>query len=103
MVFSITFVVKEADPKWKSDYLFQFIESLEMLRVNVARDDVLQNWCNFNNVTMNGDIPWWRPRKKSHEFMQMIVEAFTELGAVIIDCTTVISDFMYPCLYPWMT
>jgi len=52
---------------------------------------------------MNEDTPWQGPRKKSQQFMQMIVKAFTKLGTIIIDYLAAIGDFLYLCFYPWMT
>ena len=37
---------------------------------------------------MNGDTPWRGPREKARAFMQMVVEALSALGDVIMDCTT---------------
>jgi len=99
-MFSIAFVVREVGPKQKSEYPFQCVESRKTLGVNLARDNIIQSWCNANEVTMNEDIPWWGPREKSRQFMQMIVEAFTEPGTIVIDCTAATSDFMYLCFYP---
>jgi len=99
MVFSIAFVVKENGPKTKSAYPFQFIQEHDTLGVNLAVDNILQNWYNLKDVTMNGAVLWRGPREKSRQFMQMIVpEAFTEPGAVIVDCTAATSEFMFVML-----
>ena len=37
--------------------------------------------------TMNGGTPWRGPREKARAFMQMVVEALSAPGDVIMDCT----------------
>ena len=58
MRFSISLLVRESGPKTDIDFPFQHVPSHEEVGVNIARDDILQNFCNRDDVTMNGDIPW---------------------------------------------
>jgi len=41
---------------------------------------------------MNGDIPWRGPCEKARQFMQMLVEACSEPGDVVVDCTAATGD-----------
>ncbi len=86
MRFSISLLVRDSGPKMDSEFPFQVVPSHREVGVDVARDDTLQNFCNKEDVTMNGDIPWRGPREKARQFMQMLVEALTEPGDVVVDC-----------------
>ena len=55
--------------------------------MDVARDNILQNFLNKEDVTMNGNVPWRGPHEKALEFMQMLVEACSSLGDIVVDCT----------------
>jgi len=58
----------------------------------VGRDDILQNFLHEEEVTMNGGIPWRGPCEHLKHFMQMVVEAVTEQGDMVVDCTATISN-----------
>ena len=70
-----------------AEFPFQFVPSHEAVGVNVANDDILQNFCNKDDVSMNGVIPWRGPREKARQFMQMLIEACSQPGDVVVDCT----------------
>jgi len=53
----------------------------------MGKDDMLQNFCNEVDVTMNGKIPWRGPREKSPELMHMLIQVTTSIGDVVMDCT----------------
>jgi len=55
--------------------------------VNIGKDDYLQNFCNKEDQTMNGNVAWPGPREKSREFMQMLIEGTTVPGDVVMDYT----------------
>ena len=52
----------------------------------MAHDDILQNFLNKEDITINGNVPWRGLHEKAQEFMQMLVEACSLLGDVV-DCT----------------
>jgi len=85
MHFAIFLLVKVSGPKTTQDFLFQFIPFHDAVGVNVAWDDILQNFLNKEDVTMNGNIPWWGPREKAREFMQMLMEACFAPKDVVVD------------------
>ena len=66
---------------------FQFgtVPSHDAVGINVGKDDILQNFCGRDDVAMNGGTPWRGPRKKARAFMQMVVEALSVPGDVIMD------------------
>ena len=83
MQFSISLVVRERAPPFQ----FRTVPSHDAVGINVGKDDILQNFCGRDNVAMNGGIPWRGPREKARAFMQMVVEALSAPGDVIMDCT----------------
>ena len=83
MRFSIALVVREKAPPFQ----FQTVPSHDDVGINVGKDDILQNFCGRDDVAMNGGTPWRGPRKKAKAFMQMVVEALSAPGDVIMDCT----------------
>ena len=85
MRFAISLLVKASGPKTSNDFPFRFVQSHEAVGVDVARDNILQNFLNKEDVTMNGNVPWRGPREKAREFMQMLVEACSSPGDVVVD------------------
>ncbi len=83
MRFAISLLVKER----ASTFSFQNVPSHDAVGVDVAKDDILQNFCGKNDVAMNGKKPWRGPREKARPFMQMLIEACSLPGDVVMDCT----------------
>ena len=83
MRFSILLVVREKAPPFQ----FRTVPSHDDVGINVGKDDILQNFCGRDNVAMNGGTSWRGSREKARAFMQMVVEALSALGDVIMDCT----------------
>ena len=72
----------------KSRFSFRQVPALERLGYDVGRDDVLQNHVSRDNQLMNASRPWRGPREKSVPLLQMLIEATTDPGDVVLDCTT---------------
>ena len=83
MRFSIALVVKKVAPP----FAFQHVPSHDAVGVDVSKDDILQNFLGRDDVAMNGGVPWRGPREKANAFMQMLVEALSSPGDVVMDCT----------------
>ncbi len=98
MRFAISLVVKDCGPKTQEEFPFQFVPSHDAVGVNVGRDDILQNFCNKEDVTMNGTKPWRGPREKARQFMQMLIEACSEPGDIVVDCTASTGSSCFLCL-----
>ena len=94
MRFAISLLVKASRPKTANDFLFQFIQSHEAVGVDVACDDILQNFLNKEDITMNGNVLWRGPHEKAQEFMQMLVEACSSPGDVVLDCTAATGKYL---------
>ena len=87
-------LVKASGPKTANDFPFRFVQSHEVVGVDVACDDILQNFLNKEDVTMNGNVPWRGPREKAREFMQMLVEACSSPEDVVVDCTAATGKYL---------
>ena len=87
MRFGICLAVKSLDGIPPSEFTFQQIPTLDRHGVHVARDDILQNFIGRNDQMMNGCMPWRGPREKSTLFMQMLIEASSLPGDLVLDCT----------------
>ncbi len=75
--------------EWEpSSFAFQPVPALLRHGVDVARDDILQNYMGKDDQLMNKEVPWRGPREKSTLFMQMLIEACSFPGDVVLDCTT---------------
>jgi hypothetical protein len=72
----------------KSRFSFREVPALERLGYDVGRDDVLQNHVSRGTQLMNASRPWRGPREKSVPLLQMLIEATTDPGSVVLDCTT---------------
>lgn len=87
MRFGICLAVKSLPGLSPSKFKFQAIPALDIHGVDVARDDILQNYIIKDNLLMNAATPWRGPREKSTLFMQMLVQACSLPGDVVMDCT----------------
>jgi hypothetical protein len=59
--------------------------------VDVASDEWLQNFTTRADQAMNGQKPWRGPREKSPGFWQMLIEASTLPGDIVLDYTAMTS------------
>ena len=70
-----------------SKFSFRHVPALDPYGVDVARDDILQNLVSREDQLTNGSTPWRGPREKSVLLMQMLIEACSSPGDIILDCT----------------
>ena len=75
-------MVREKAPPFQ----FRTMPSHDAVGINVGKDDILQNFCGRDDVAMNGGTFWKGLREKARAFMQMVVEALSAPGDVIMDC-----------------
>jgi hypothetical protein len=73
--------------KGSSKFTFSSSSSIKDIGVDVASDEWLQNFTTRVDQAMNGLKPWRGPREKSPGFWQMLIEASTLPGDIILDCT----------------
>ena len=73
-------------------FSFRHVPELEAHGMDFARDDILQNLVSREDQLTNGSTPWRGPREKSVLLMQMLIEACSSPGDIILDCTTATAD-----------
>jgi len=101
MRFGICLAVRSLPGVPKSKFTFLPIPELDRHGVDVARDDILQNYVTREDQMMNGDTPWRGAREKSTLFLQMLIQATTMPGDLVLDCTagTGASSVFLPCFF----
>jgi hypothetical protein len=72
--------------KGSSKFTFSTSSSMKDIGVDVASDEWLQNFTTRADQAMNGLKPWRGPREKSPGFWQMLIEASTLPGDIVLDC-----------------
>lgn len=87
MRFSICLAVRSLPGVPPSKFSFQAIPALDRHGVDVAHDDILQNYVARDEQLMNGTTPWRGPQEKSRLIMQMLIQACTLPGDLVLDCT----------------
>jgi hypothetical protein len=78
--------------KGSSKFTFSTSSSMKDIGVDVASDEWLQNFTTRADQAMNGLKPWCGPREKSLGFWQMLIEASTLAGDIVLDCTAMTSE-----------
>jgi hypothetical protein len=87
MRFGITLVVRSIPEVRASKFSFQHIPALERHGVDVARDDILPNLVSKEDQLMDGSTPWRGPREKSLALIQMLIQASSSPGDIVLDCS----------------
>ena len=62
--------------------------------INMGPDNCLQNIVLPENQMCNGPKPWRGPREKSVVLMEMLIEAASNPGNVILDCMAATGQFV---------
>jgi hypothetical protein len=78
--------------KGSSKFTFSTSSSMKNIGVDVAYDKWLQNFTTKADQAMNGQKPWRGPQEKSPGFWQMLIEASTLLGDIVLDCIAMIGE-----------
>lgn len=87
MRLGICFVVRSLVGVLPSKFHYQPILALDIHGVDVALDDILQNYIAKDDQMMNAKTPWRGPREKSILLIQMLIQALTMPGDVVLDYT----------------
>ncbi len=101
MQFGISLYVKSSAGQNPTKFFFQSVPAHDVVGINIGRDDILQNFCGRDDVAMNGDKPWRGSREKAPLFLQMLIEASSSRGDVVMDCTASIGLFSSSCFVPF--
>lgn len=102
MRFGICLAVSSVEHLGPSKFDFQPIPALDRHGVDVARDDILQNYMGKDDQLMNGETPWRGPREKSTLFLQMLIEASSLPGDVVLDCTAATGEHSFSNMYGYL-
>jgi hypothetical protein len=77
-----------------SQFAANNILTLERQGVDVDGDDILQNFRTKELQKMNETVPWSGPRKRNLLLLQMLIEAASQLGDLVLDCTSTIGNLL---------
>jgi hypothetical protein len=86
--FWITLLVRASPSGPPSQFAFNTIPSLEKQGIDVGGDDILQNFTTKESQMMNETVPWRGPRERSPLLLQMLIEAASQPGDLVLDCTS---------------
>lgn len=92
--FCIKVLVRNIPTAPVSSFFVRSVAELEAIGIDVVADDVLHNYVTKDSQLMREDIPWRGAREKDPIFMQMLIEATTSLGDIVLDCTASTGRFL---------
>jgi hypothetical protein len=61
--------------------------------INLEEIDLLHNFTSLQTQLMNGVLPWRGAREKDPLFVQLLIEAFSKPGDVVLDCFASTGNF----------
>jgi hypothetical protein len=61
---------------------------LDSIGIDVAVDDVHFNLITKDTQLMRGSTPWRSGREKDPLLLQLLIESTTQVGDIVLDCTT---------------
>lgn len=66
-------------------FVLRIIPEVRDAGIDLEEDDLLHNFTTAKTQLMNGKIPWRGAREKDPRFLQILVEASTDPGDVVLD------------------
>jgi hypothetical protein len=93
--FCIRLLVIEIAGASAPSFSFQPIQELLDFDIDVGSDDVLHNLVTKETQMMRGTISWQGCRKKDPLLFQMLIEATTSAGDIVMDCSASTGLIMY--------
>ncbi len=76
---------KLKDTAVHSGFKLRIIPEVRDAGIDLEEDDLLHNFTTAKMQLMNGQIPWRGAREKDPRFLQILVEASTDPGDVVLD------------------
>jgi hypothetical protein len=92
--FCIRLLVRDIAGASAHAFSFQPVQELLNYDIDVGRDDVLHNLVTKDTQLMNGTFPWRGSREKDPLLLQMLIEATTSPGDIVMDCSASIGSIM---------
>jgi hypothetical protein len=86
--FCIKLLVRNIPSSSPSLFSLKPVEELEAVGIDIVADDVLHNFVTKDSQLMRDTVPWRGAREKDPIFLQMLIEATTHVGDIVLDCTT---------------
>ncbi len=65
--------------------MLRIIPEVQDAGIDLEADDLLHNFTTSKSQLMNGSIPWRGAREKDPRFLQVLIEASSNLGDVVLD------------------
>jgi hypothetical protein len=75
-------------------FCLHLIPKIKNVGIDLYEDDVLYNIVTTESQLMNGTIPEKGLKEKDPLFLQMLIEASTKVGDIILDCSTTKSKLL---------
>jgi hypothetical protein len=97
LLFCITVLVKDPPAFSASSFRFRSIQEVENAGIDHYEDDLLHNFVTKDSQLMNGAIPWRGKKEKDLLLLQMLIEACTDVGDIVVDCTAATGDSLPLC------
>jgi hypothetical protein len=79
-----------------SNFQFNPVSSMNEVGVDIGSDEWLQNYTTKIDQAMNGTKPWRGPREKSKGFWQVLIEACSKPGDIVLDCHAMTGELKPP-------
>jgi len=76
----------------RSNFSFRHTTTMKKAGINIGWDDMLMNYTHPNDMVINGGTPWQRAREKDPRFFQMLLDATTIEGDLVLDYTASTSE-----------
>lgn len=87
------------DANVQSKFVLRIVPEVRDARIDLEEDDLLHNFTkSAKTQLMNGMIPWRGAREKDPRFLQILVEASTDPGDVVLDYYASTGEYYYPCV-----
>jgi hypothetical protein len=64
------------------------VAELDSIGIDIAGDDVLFNLVTKDTQLIKGNTPWRGSREKDAHLLQLLIESTTQVGDIVLDCTT---------------
>jgi hypothetical protein len=79
-----------------SSFEFNLVSSMNEFGVDPGSDEWLQKYTTKIDQAMNGSKPWRGPREKSKGFWQVLIEACSKPGDIVLDCHAMTGESLNP-------
>lgn len=85
--FWVLLYVRESmkDTPVESQFALRIIPAVQQAGIDLEADDLLHNFTTSKTQLMNGSIPWRGAREKDPCLLQILIEASSDPGDVVLD------------------